>query len=412
MSCRHLCPAILLLVVVWPLVASANPCLQSLHDANISWPGADFNYGILNIASSALSLRGAILAGAAQWNNCPSTSEEFPAFPFLVESGYESGPSHVDITIEKINGLGPPSENGGGDTTCGSFSTVSRVMKIYTIKKDQFGDTWNCPLSEEAVVEDIVAHELGHFFGLKNVPESCGLVNIMAPLNVVQASQGTQPVYNAISKVTDDVCAFADGLSSPPAEGSAGGGGSQEEENNEDLDPPSPVLVSTLNGSYLLTSREEGVFFDLNADGEPELTAWTDATSDDAFLVFDLNGNGQIDDGTELFGNYTAQSPSEEPNGFLALAEWDLSSNGGDGDGRIDSNDDIFDYLRLWIDSNHNGLSEVDELFSLQSLGFQYIDLDYKESRRTDPYGNEFRFKSKVGKENGIVMAWDVFFVS
>ncbi len=179
----------------------------------------------------------------------------------------------------------------------------------------------------------------------------------------------------------------------------------------EDCTPTSPILISTANGSYHLTSLANGVVFDLNADGEPEATAWTEEASDDAFLVFDRSGNGLIDDGTELFGDYTPQPPSEDPNGFLALAEWDLAVNGGNEDGKIDASDDIFPSLRLWIDENHNGASETNELFLLPSLDIQYVDLDYSESRRTDPFGNEFRFKSKVGKSHGIVMAWDVFFV-
>lgn len=160
-----------------------------------------------------------------------------------------------------------------------------------------------------------------------------------------------------------------------------------------------------------MTSPEDGVFFDLNADGIPEGTAWTNANSDEAFLVLDRNENGIIDDGTELFGNYTPQEFSTEPNGYLALAEWDKVENGGDENGRIDSDDTIFYSLQLWIDESHNGFSEAEELFPIDFFGLRYIDLDYRPSRWVDEYGNEFRFKSKIGLEHGVGWSWDVFFL-
>lgn len=165
-----------------------------------------------------------------------------------------------------------------------------------------------------------------------------------------------------------------------------------------------PIVIDVDRKGFSLTSLAGGVYFDIANLGTPNEVSWTAIDSTNAWLVLDRDGDGSIDDGAELFGNDTPQPeppPGRARNGFLALAVFDSSANGGNGDGKIDARDAVFTRLRLWQDKNHDGKSSPDELKTLPELGIAGISLAYEDSLRQDQFGNEFRYRAQVFRTDG-----------
>ncbi len=151
----------------------------------------------------------------------------------------------------------------------------------------------------------------------------------------------------------------------------------------------SPVVLDLSGNGFKFTSPSQGVWFDLNDSGEPLASGWT-AGTDDAFLVRDLNGNGNIDSGAELFGSATRlPNGSRAANGFVAMRALDSNGNGS-----LDRDDAAWGELRLWLDRSHDGQSSQDELFTLDRAQVTSINLNYLETLEVDPYGNETRQRS------------------
>lgn len=173
-----------------------------------------------------------------------------------------------------------------------------------------------------------------------------------------------------------------------------------------------PIVLDLGRHNWNFTAAEGGVLFDIDGDGHRDAIAWTDPEAGDGFLAWDRNLNGVIDSGRELFGDSTTQPPSNEPNGFFALAVLDQVDNGGNGDGMISNQDRLWNALQVWVDRNHNGQSEPNELAPLGVYRIEAIDLAFHESKRKDRYGNQLRYRTEVRLEDGpAIKAVDVFFL-
>jgi hypothetical protein len=137
------------------------------------------------------------------------------------------------------------------------------------------------------------------------------------------------------------------------------------------IDGVTTPLMLDLNGDGVRTSDlAHGVLFDVNATGTPVQTGWSDGK--DGLLVLDLNQDGQIHNGSELFGSGTELfTGGKAQDGYVALRQYDLNA-----DGVINAQDAVFKDLKLWVDANIDGLTDAGELRSLAELGVASLNLD------------------------------------
>ena len=159
-----------------------------------------------------------------------------------------------------------------------------------------------------------------------------------------------------------------------------------------------PILIPLAQGLTMsLTSVDQGVLFDMNADGLLDWTGWTDWNSKLAFLAIDRNGNGVIDNGSELFGDHTIERAR---NGFTALQKMNMELNGGVPRASVNADEPLFERLLLWEDENHNGISEPHEIQPAARL-LSDIGLGYGEHRRRDRHGNLLKWKGWASLRTG-----------
>ena len=163
-----------------------------------------------------------------------------------------------------------------------------------------------------------------------------------------------------------------------------------------DLDGDGVETTALTQGAY------GGVHFNLDAKGLAEQTGWVG--QDDGLLVRDMDGDGKITSGRELFGNHTLLSQGtnagkEAANGFEALKDLD-----GNGDNVLDSNDAAFSTLRVWKDINSNGVTDAGELLTLAQAGVSSLNVGYSDAgadATADAQGNKHQQLGGFTKTDG-----------
>ena len=138
------------------------------------------------------------------------------------------------------------------------------------------------------------------------------------------------------------------------------------------------MLVVYISGDVYDLLSSQKVYFDYNGDGFKTERNWPNTTN--GVLVLDLNGNGLIDNGGELFGKKTKIGDTFAPSAFAALRQHDFNK-----DGLINSRDPAYKTLRVWFDLNQDGVSQPLELSTLKRLDI--ISLNLKEEAGSIKYG-------------------------
>lgn len=169
-----------------------------------------------------------------------------------------------------------------------------------------------------------------------------------------------------------------------------------------------PLILDTAGNGLALTSLGGGVNFDINNIGIGQDMSWIAKNSDDALLVRDVNHDGKITNGSELFGTSTVLVDEYfGANGFKTLSDADLN-----GDSLINSSDAIFGDLQLWFDKNANGISETGELKAASEF-IDSISLGITPVNTSDGRGNTIFAKADVrmkGESAPVPRLIDVWF--
>jgi hypothetical protein len=320
------------------------------------------------------------LVGSAMdyWNG--SCDANGTSHPYLCMNC--GGTSSYPVVVNYVDGPAPHGRCGDHTAMMVGGLPAGSEINIYTSASGH-----SC-----SPMYDSLAHELGHVLGLEDVSANA---NCYGSIMGGRAPGGTR-------SVTASDCAAVNDAWETPTESrvsqcmsscatSCDSGGYCENGGYVGY-VGTPLILDLDDDGFTLTGKSDAVNFDLDADGLTDRVTWTSAGARDAFLVLDLDGDGSIASGAELFGDASAlPNGATVSNGFDALAHYDTNR-----DGAISSADAVYASLRAWTDTNHDGLSQPGELLELAAAGVSSIETRYTTSNHRDEHGNLFRYRAKA----------------